>query len=71
MYLYRAVDSKGNAIDFYLSETRDTMAAKRFFKKVLRSCHVAKPRIMTVDKNLAHSIAIEQLKKEIRSTITK
>jgi transposase-like protein len=64
MYLYRAVDSKGSTIDFYLSETRDTKAAKRFFKKALRSFHVSKPRVITVDKNPAYPIAIEQLKKE-------
>ncbi|GAB1810774.1 IS6 family transposase [Priestia megaterium] len=64
MYLYRAVDSKGNTIDFYLSKTREKKAAKRFFKKALRSFHVSKPRVMTVDKNPAYPIAIEQLKKE-------
>jgi transposase-like protein len=64
MYLYRAVDSEGNSIDFYLSKTRDKQAAKCFFKKALRSVHVSKPRVMTVDKNLAYPIAIEQLKKE-------
>ncbi|WDM31520.1 DDE-type integrase/transposase/recombinase (plasmid) [Priestia megaterium] len=31
MYLYRAVDSKGHTIDFYLSESRDKQEAKRFF----------------------------------------
>jgi transposase-like protein len=30
MYLYRAVDSSGNTIDFSLSKTRDQTAAKRF-----------------------------------------
>ena len=40
MYLYRAVDSEGNTIDFYLSKTRDKKAAKGFFKKALRSFHV-------------------------------
>lgn len=64
MYLYRAVDSKGNTIDFYLSKTRDKKAAKHFFKKALRSFHVSKPRVMTVDKNPAYPIAIEELKKE-------
>ncbi|MGE6367236.1 IS6 family transposase [Bacillus paramycoides] len=64
MYLYRAVDSEGNTIDFYLSETRDTKAAKCFFKKALRSFHVSKPRVITVDKNPAYPIAIEQLKNE-------
>ncbi|MGG1151018.1 IS6 family transposase, partial [Bacillus wiedmannii] len=29
-YLYRAIDSEGNTIDFYLSYKRDAKAAKRF-----------------------------------------
>ncbi|RAN73317.1 IS6 family transposase [Bacillus sp. SRB_331] len=69
MYLYRAVDSEGNTIDFYLSKSRNHKAAKRFFKKALRSFHVSKPRIITVDKNPAYPIAIELLKKEKRITI--
>ncbi len=64
MYLYRAVDSEGNTIDFYLSKTRDHKAAKRFFKKALRSFHVSKPRVITVDRNPAYPVAIEELKKE-------
>ncbi|MCM3068243.1 IS6 family transposase [Priestia flexa] len=64
MYLYRAVDSEGNTIDFYLSKTRDHKAAKRFFKKALRSFHVSKPRVITVDKNPTCPMAIEELKKE-------
>ncbi|EJQ54136.1 hypothetical protein IEQ_00884 [Bacillus cereus BAG6X1-2] len=64
MYLYRAVDSKGNTIDFHLSKTRDQKAAKHFFKKAFQSFHVSKPRVITVDKNPAYPIAIEQLKKE-------
>ena len=35
-YLYRAVDKLGNMIDFYLSATRNTKAAKRFLGKALR-----------------------------------
>lgn len=53
LYLYRAVDSEGNTIDFYLSESRDKQAAKRFFKKALAFSHVSKPRVITVDKNRA------------------
>jgi transposase, IS6 family len=34
MYLYRAVDSEGNTIDFYLSKTRDHKAAKHFSRKL-------------------------------------
>ncbi|AWG44255.1 transposase (plasmid) [Priestia filamentosa] len=62
VYLYRAVDSEGNTIDFYLSKTRDHKAAKCFFKKALRSFHVSKPRVITVNKNPAYPVAIQQLK---------
>src|SRR5438094_2163871 len=42
MYLYRAVDSEGNTLEFLLSPTRDAQAAKRFFLKALHgpSCSV-------------------------------
>ncbi|MGH8324546.1 MAG: IS6 family transposase, partial [Steroidobacteraceae bacterium] len=33
--LYRAVDKRGNTVDFYLSPTRNTAAAKRFLGKAL------------------------------------
>ncbi|WP_018393286.1 IS6 family transposase [Bacillus sp. 37MA] len=66
MYLYRAVDSKGNTIDFYLSKARDKQAAKCFFKKALRSYHVSKPRVITVDKNPTYPVAIQELKEEKR-----
>jgi transposase-like protein len=36
-YLYRAVDSEGNTLEFLLSATRDAEAAKRFFLNALRS----------------------------------
>src|SRR3984893_7133945 len=37
MYLYRAVDSEGNTIEFLLSPMRDAKAATRFFCKALAS----------------------------------
>jgi len=37
MYLYRAVDSDGNTLEFLLSPTRDAEAAKGFFVKALQS----------------------------------
>jgi len=66
MYLYRAVDSEGNTIDFYLSESRDKQAAKRFFKKALAASHICKPRVITVDKNPVYAVAIQELKEEKR-----
>jgi DDE domain len=39
-YLYRAVDSRGQTIDFLLAARRDTAAAKRFFRKAMAQPHV-------------------------------
>ncbi|MEZ5784673.1 MAG: IS6 family transposase [Rhizobiaceae bacterium] len=36
MYLYRAVDSVGDTVEFFLSENRDLPAAKRFIRKALK-----------------------------------
>ena len=35
MYLYRAIDSVGDTVDFWLSQHRDLAAAKRFFTKAI------------------------------------
>ncbi len=51
MYLYRAVDSTGQTIDFLLNETRSIRAAKRFFRQVLGRPNVSAPRVINVDKN--------------------
>jgi transposase-like protein len=61
-YLYRAVDSMGNTLDFRLSAKRDGKAAARFFRKVLKAQHTQKPRVITVDKNAAYPVAVEALK---------
>jgi transposase-like protein len=61
-YLYRAVDSIGNTLDFMLSAKRDGKAAARFFRKVLKAEHTQKPRVITVDKNAAYPVAIKALK---------
>ncbi|MBT2724763.1 IS6 family transposase [Bacillus sp. ISL-46] len=64
MYLYRAVDSEGNTIDFYLRKNRNAQSAKCFFKKALASSHVSSPRVITVDKNPAYPVAIQELQEE-------
>ena len=65
-YLYRAVDSEGNTLDFLLSETRDAKAAQKFFRKVLGANHTVMPRVITVDQNAAYPLAFEALQQERR-----
>ncbi|SHK27368.1 Transposase (or an inactivated derivative) [Roseomonas rosea] len=62
MYLYCAVDSRSQTIDFLLSAKRDAEAAKRFFRKALGQPHTVNPRTITVDKNPAYPCAVEQMK---------
>ncbi len=62
IYLYRAVDSHGNTLEFLLSATRDTTAAKRFFSKALSASHTTTPRVITVGQNAAYPKALTQLK---------
>ena len=61
-YLYRAVDSEGNTLEFMLSTTRDAGAATRFFRKTLAAAHTITPRVITVDKNPAYPKALATLK---------
>jgi IS6 family transposase len=62
MYLYRAVDSQGKTLEFFFSPTRDALAAKRFFLKILMSSQSNKPRVINVDKNAAYPKAFRELK---------
>jgi transposase, IS6 family len=61
-YLYRAVDSTGNTLDFLLTAKRDAKAAKRFLRNILKAIHTSSPRVITVDKNPAYPKAIKELK---------
>ena len=63
-YLYRAIDSTGQTIDFLLTAKRDTTAAKRFLRRVIDASGNAMPRVMNVDKNPAYQAAVEELKGE-------
>jgi transposase-like protein len=63
-YLYRAVDSAGQTIDFMLSAKRDARAAKRFFRKMLKAPNHQSPRVINVDRNKAYPPAVEELKEE-------
>jgi IS6 family transposase len=61
-YLYRAVDSTGQTIDFLLTAKRDAAAAKRFLLKAIDSSGNPMPRVINVDKNPAYPAAMEAMK---------
>jgi transposase, IS6 family len=63
-YLDRAVDSRGQTVDFLLSARRDTVAAKRFFRKALAQPHTVNPHTVTVDKNPAYPRAVVDMKRD-------
>lgn len=63
-YLYRAVDSTGQTIDFLLTARRDAAAAKRFFRKAFQTRANSAPRVINVDKNPAYPLAVEDLNTE-------
>ena len=62
MYLYRAVDSCGNTVEFMLSPIRNAASAKRFFRKALRAEHTVPPRVINVDRNPSYPKAVGKLK---------
>ncbi len=63
-YLYRAIDSTGQTIEFMLSARRDVSAAKRFFKKLMRADHRRLPFTIGTDKHASYPEAFAVSVKE-------
>ncbi|MFF8919344.1 IS6 family transposase, partial [Streptomyces sp. NPDC015032] len=55
-YLWRAVDQEGNVLDVLVTNTRDTAAARRFFRKLLKGTE-AVPRVIVTDKLRSYGAA--------------
>jgi len=60
-YLYRAVDSAGETIEFMLSPKRDLIAATMFLRLAL-SGEGPRPRVINVDGHPAYASAVADLK---------
>jgi len=59
-YLWRAVDQDGEVVDVFLQAKRDGAAAKRFFKRLLRS-HGSEPRKIVTDKLRSYPVAHREI----------
>ena len=59
-YLWRAVDQDGEVVDVFLQSKRDGLAAKRFFKRFLKS-HKGEPRKIVTDKLRSYGVAHREL----------
>jgi transposase-like protein len=66
MYLFRAVDSYGQTVDFYLSETRDREAAKLFLERALANPDNPVPHVFARDGLRSYPAALRELQAEGR-----
>jgi hypothetical protein len=66
IYLFRAVDSGGATLDFYLSENRDDGGCQALPRQVLAAANHPRPRLINVDGNPSYPHAVGRLKQEGR-----
>ena len=59
-YLWRAVNQDGEIVDVCLQRRRDGNAAKRFFKRLLKT-HRDKPRKIVTDQLRSYGVAHREL----------
>ncbi|NUB31468.1 IS6 family transposase [Azospirillum brasilense] len=60
-YLWRAIDRDGVVLDILVQSRRNTKAAKRFFRKLLKGLRYA-PRVLVTDKLKSYAAAKKDLK---------
>src|SRR5271166_5869542 len=59
-YLWRAVDQHGNVLDVLVQSRRNAVAAKRFFRKLLKGLRYL-PRVLVTDKLGSYQVAHREL----------
>jgi transposase, IS6 family len=65
-YLHRAVDGKGQTIDFRLSAKRDKQSAKRFFRQALGRENTRNPCEVVTDRLKSYPGALREMKRQGR-----
>jgi len=63
-YLWRAVDQNGHVLDILMQSRRNRPAAKRFFRKLLKSLRYA-PRVLITDKLKSYATAKVQIMPDV------
>jgi putative transposase len=63
-YLCRAVDQDGEIIDVFLQSRRDGAAAKRFFRRLIKS-NRGEPRRIVTDKLRSYGVACRELMPDV------
>ena len=59
-YLWRAVDQHGDVLDILVQSRRNAVAAKRFFRKLLKGLRYV-PRVLVTDKLASYQVAHREL----------
>ena len=59
-YLWRAVDQHGNVLDILVQSRRNAVAAKRFFRKLLKGLRYV-PRVIVTDKLASYQVAHREI----------
>ena len=54
-YLWRAVDQHGNVLDVLVQSRRNALAAKKFFRKLLKGLRYV-PRVIVTDKLASYQV---------------
>lgn len=60
-YLYGAIDSDGNTLDFMLSKRRNKKTTIKFFKKILGNKSHQSPKAITTDKYSSYTISLKSI----------
>ncbi len=69
-YLWRAVDQDGNVLDILVTDKRDTTAAKRFFRKLLKE-YAYLPRVIVTDKLRSYDATHRQVMPSVEHRTSK
>ena len=59
-YLWRAVDQHGNVLDVLVQSRRNAVAAKKFFRRLLKGLRYV-PRVIVTDKLASYQVAHREL----------